>query len=902
MSRIRALILLALLAPAFAAESATERILLKARFTEQVKGDLEEARALYKRALLDDKSLDGARQAEIRVRIAHCLVYGAPPRDKQALGYLAPEIYRGPGIPPDVRIEARRLRDTIDARRPAPTKTPPPTRDRDREIGRRVAGHLAEARRHLARNHLFLAFVGAHKALNLAPEDPDALALEAQIRTRLDRVAALLESPLAFLKSWSAAQVKTVARRARAHLHGALKAYRARDFPKGEREFLAAITEVDGCEFADASAELIELRETIYEQWRALREQHLGKQKADPHIPARPPRGTPAADYLAQLQRMLDFISSTEHEYRLIPVTPGRASTNARGQVRPRGQIRPRGFILERGAVPSHWTLARFAHLYLPRHLDPRSWTMRGNFLDAAGAMLVARNRPEVLDRVQKEIKQLEAPATATMTCEFVLISIPDDVLRKFTDKFGPFHDMGTGGDPMLGCVVPPEIAFQRICGWLRDENVDVRVDRDRFEARMANGRAETLLAGRAIDAAYGYSKDALRAAPPYQRNYGVLLDLLPWQRARSGTALAIRIAVRQPVLPVPIGGRKQGVPRFLTQSLSGYADLPTGSTLAVAGLVDPFAREQSGGQSLLLLLHTPSGARATPAAAAGDAIEIDVKRLLYDVHKDDAGPIANAERGFVPMAPLAVFEQRARFLEARLRELVPDRELDFDWQAAVVRVSTAESEAVEAAVAALEKEARRVFVVELEMRAVRTSVFQRWMKRERIQPRAWGAAELSVLDGGSGATLLRNLPAASKNDALAPSSRWSVLGLQARHMRSTRSRTTTAAASDERLALRAAETVTEGVRVTVRPYLMHGREIRAEVFVETAGLAPGRASAGLVSDLGGKMSMVRAAGTLEFGTRSAPKTALICRIPHPTASRPGELIEIVLSLNIRLQ
>ena len=897
MSRTHALLfLLPLLAgPADAGESAADRILLRARCAEQVQGDLEKARGFYKQALAD-RSLDEVRQAEIRVRIAYCLVHGAPPRDNQALGYLHSSIYRNSEIPERVRIEAERLRETIRARRPATADAPTPTRDRDREIARRVAGHLAEARRHLARDHLFLAFVGAHKALGLAPEDPDALALEAQIRTRLDRVAALLDSPLAFLKSWSAAQVKTVARRARAHLRTALAAYRTRKFKAGESAFLEAITEIDSCEFGDASTELIDLRETIHEQWRALREQHYGKQRAEPRVPVRAPRGTPAADYLRQLQRMLDFLSSTEHEYRLIPVTPGRVSVSPRGQVPP-----PRGFVLERHPTPSRWTLARFAHLYLPRHIEPRSWTTRGNFLDTAGAMLVARNRPDVLDKLQREIKLLEAPTPGTITCEFVLISIPDDALRKFAGKFGPLRNMGTGEDPMLGCVVPPEIPLERICGWLTDENVEVHLDRDRFELRLPNGRSETLLAGRPIEAAHGYRKERLRAAPPYQRNYGVLLDMLPWQRD-GATSLALRIAVRQPIPPVPTD-RERTVPRFLTQSLVGYADLAPGATLAIAGLVDPFARargERGGGGSLLVLLHMPSGRRTAPATAAADALEIDIKRLLYDVHKDDAGPVVDAEKGFVPISPLAGFENRARFLEARMREIVPDVDLDFDWEAAVVRVRAAHREAVEGAVAALEQDARRVYVVDLEARAVSTSAFQRWMRRENVATKAWGKAELAVVDAESGATVLRNLPAAQKNDPFTPRSRWVVLGLQARHMRATRSRTVAAAASEEWLASGAVETVTEGVRITVRPYLVGGQEIRADISVETAGLAPN--SDTNASKRAAPLTVVGASGTVVFGTRTRPKTVLVCRIPHPTASRPGELIEVVFALNIRLQ
>ena len=68
----------------------------------------------------------------------------------------------------------------------------------------------------------------------------------------------------------------------------------------------------------------------------------------------------------------------------------------------------------------------------------------------------------------------------------------------------------------------------------------------------------------------------------------------------------------------------------------------------------------------------------------------------------------------------------------------------------------------------------------------------------------------------------------------------------------------------------------------------------------QLSGLAP--SSDTDASKRAGPLTVVGASGTVVFGTRTRPKTVLVCRIPHPTASRPGELIEVVFALNIRLQ
>jgi hypothetical protein len=41
-------------------------------------------------------------------------------------------------------------------------------------------------------------------------------------------------------------------------------------------------------------------------------------------------------------------------------------------------------------------------------------------------------------------------------------------------------------------------------------------------------------------------------------------------------------------------------------------------------------------------------------------------------------------------------------------------------------------------------------------------------------------------------------------------------------------------------------------------------------------------------------------AGTIDLGNPDRPGTALICRIPHPTLSRPDRLTEIVVAISVR--
>jgi len=874
------------------ATAPVERILLEARHAEQVRGDFDAAGRLYRKAL-EDQSLDTARQAEIRLRIAHC--YSEMGDDRRALDYLASTIYERPEIPPATRREAERLRGRLRDRVPRERIDPRPDRLAEQEKRQRVSEHLAEARRHLARNRLMLAYAAAQKALDLSPENPDVQELDAQIQTRLSGVAAVLESPLAFLRVWSDAQVKSVAAQSRQKLHAALNAYREGSFAAGEREFGEAIALIDACEFADGSTELLDLRETIRERWRNERERYYGKERAEPRIPARTAGSTPAADYLRQLQRMLDVLSSPDHEYRLLPVAPHEPAHA------PRSQRKPRSMVLERAAMPSSWTLARFAHAHLRRRIDPESWLRRGNFLDTAGEMLVARNRPAVLDRLQAAIKELENPKTASVPCEFLLVSVPTPLLDRFAAKFGKWNSSERERDPLLYRVLPSSIPLDHILGWLNEQSLDVEVslDRDGFSTMLANARGESLLAGRPLRDAHDYADARLRGAHPLRRLYGVLLDVAPWRDAEGRDALGLRVIVRQPAPPA------NGVARFLTQTGELYADLGVGGTLVASGLVDPFAAARAdtgGGRSLLLILRFPGAERTGEGDTRGTEFEFVVRQLLYEVHSDDPGPRRDPARGFVPTTRLDALGDRAAFLGARLREILAKHQIELDWEEAVLRVPEKAMADARDAIAALEKEAKATYIVEVETQVVRTSAFQRWMERSGLELRPWGEAQLALVPSDEARAIERQLPSLRDENVFAPRGRWAVLGLQARHLRATRTRTVPAVATEDDLARRATQTVTEGLVVTVRPFLDAGRNVRADVSIETAGLEElreERALGGDVPAFRARVHGIDARGTLDFGTRTKTQTALVCRVPHPTMSRPESLTEMVISIRV---
>lgn len=869
-----------------------EELLLRARQAEYVKGDFDLARKLY-RAALPDKSLDRARQAVIRLRIAHCFIELG--EEKKASRYLEPSIYERSDIPRAVRDEAERMRGRLRPRVLPPRKDETTRAQREADVRERVANHLAEARRHLGRNRLMAAHGATQKALALAPESTDAKALDAQIQTRLSGVSAFVASPLAFLKAWSAARVKSVARDAREHMKAGLRAFRGRDVEKGEREFGLAIALIDGCEFADASTDLLDLREAVREHWREQRARRFGAAKAEPRIPVRTRVSTPAADYLRQLQRMLDVLSSPEHEYRLMPIASGTRATI------PRGRRKPRGFVLEHDAAPSRWSLARFARAYLAQQVEPTSWTERGNFLDTAGDMLVARNRPAVLDRMQAELKLLESPSLAVLPSEFLLISVPTPLLKRFARQFGEWK---RGPDAILTRVIPARIEPKHIAGWLRDENVDVRLDRDRYTTFVGNGQATTLLAGRSITEARGYADAKVTTTPAFLRTYGVLLDLLPWRMVNGSTAVTLSATVRQPAPPMA-----DEVPRFLSQVGETYEELPAGSTLAISGFTDPFAAARAEGaatgRSLLVLWRFPGKAQERGDDAGGSELDLSMRKLLYDVHADDPGPRRHETLGFAPTPRVDTIRARAKFLSAQFDRLLPDTQARLDLDKAVLRVPQKSLTQANTVIEALEREARRTFAVEVKGYVVRTSAFQLWMARNEVKLKRWGDAQVALLPTDEARAVLAKLPAATAPDPFAPEARWSVRGLQLLHLRATRTRTVPAEFVDDDLPQSEVATVTEGIVLGIRPYLWAGRNIRADIRAQTATLEVLRESANNANNsvsIAQRIGGVSAAGEMEFGTRSKPITAIVCRIPHPTESRPKSLTELVFSVRVTLR
>jgi hypothetical protein len=91
-------------------------------------------------------------------------------------------------------------------------------------------------------------------------------------------------------------------------------------------------------------------------------------------------------------------------------------------------------------------------------------------------------------------------------------------------------------------------------------------------------------------------------------------------------------------------------------------------------------------------------------------------------------------------------------------------------------------------------------------------------------------------------------------------------------------------------------------MRLTVRPYTWRGNTLRVEIGLETCALESDeeeRALAIAAPSHRTRFSGNRVRCTLDLGNPDAPKTALLCRIPHPE-SRPDRLVELVVALTVR--
>jgi hypothetical protein len=171
-------------------------------------------------------------------------------------------------------------------------------------------------------------------------------------------------------------------------------------------------------------------------------------------------------------------------------------------------------------------------------------------------------------------------------------------------------------------------------------------------------------------------------------------------------------------------------------------------------------------------------------------------------------------------------------------------------------------------------------------------------MAREELVEQPFGTADLAL------AERRQIVSGTEPPDVFAPAN-WAKItcrGLQARHGLSTRTRTSPAYASEDELAKAATRTVTEGTRVTVRPYAWAGR-LWVEVDIQTGSLESEVEEMALDmpvpshrTHLGG----THVVGTIDLGDWKQPKTAIITGIPHPTASRADKLTEIAVSLSVR--
>jgi hypothetical protein len=280
--------------------------------------------------------------------------------------------------------------------------------------------------------------------------------------------------------------------------------------------------------------------------------------------------------------------------------------------------------------------------------------------------------------------------------------------------------------------------------------------------------------------------------------------------------------------------------------------------------------------------------------------------RTLLLGQRDFPGPQADPVLGFREPEALAVLRDRARFLERLVRDELGVAEVAVDVEEAVMRVPAARREDAAQIVAAMERESAHSYVVEVHTRAVRSAILARWLAREGLELRPLDGAEYALAEEQGAGLLLRNLDPAEPPDIFAPLGEWpkpTALGLQARHLLSARSRTSPVYASEEDLATGDTRTVSEGIRLSVRPYAWRGNTLRVEIDIETCALeeqTEERALAGAIPSHRTRFSGTRVRGTIDLGHPDTPKTALFCRIPHPTESRPDHVVELVVAIRVR--
>jgi hypothetical protein len=599
-------------------------------------------------------------------------------------------------------------------------------------------------------------------------------------------------------------------------------------------------------------------------------------------------------------------------EYRILPVT-----------VRPRVHrrkpyLKPARFLMNRDR-PSEWTAALFAAQIVRLRVEPKSWKEPGNLLSASGSMLFVRNRPEILDAVQKTVRRIENPSPGHLRVRFLLVSIPKSALSQMRREFGPF-ELDGGAGPLYQVVqLTRDRAFAWFRSHLKELAGDKGVEEHVFRVDLENGVRQTLFVNEHLRNAAGYEDPSQIVRWARRERFGLLLDTYPLRDKTGRTATGLRITARIAEPPTRIEetvGAQQVAklyPRFSSQTTELFVDLPPRSLLLVPGLVDPFAAARGArdpDRAFLLVWENPAGEDAAPseAAGAGDVegenegaeVEIQLGDLLAKV-RDDPGPLRTPDRGFVERGAESVLRERAKFLESLFRTRLSDQ-IRIDPSEGTCAVPQTLRDGAMKLIAELEEESRRSYVVRIRARSVRTKFFERWMAREDLSWEPFGDAALARTKATSGEFLLRNLPA-EKGDIFAPEEEmagFAVLGLQARHALSGRMRSSPSYSGEEDLATARTRRVTEGLRVTVRPYSQGGR-IYASVEVETAALEseveePAAPALSYVVQTRG----MRVGGVIEMGASDRPSTAVIARIPHPTETGLERLTEIVVAVTIR--
>jgi len=538
--------LLALSLPGATRAGSTEQLLLRARHKQLVQGDLAGAERLYREAL-KDRSLGPGAQARVRVRIASCLVRRG--RYDVAEPFLAERIYARDEVDPAVRRLAAELRARVRRERPPPRVAPPG--DGVREKRARFDRYLGEARRALDRGENAFAYLRALMARELFPESAEAQALVAEIETRWSGAARFLADPLQWLRDWTETRITQVAARAGKLFREGVAHDGRGAYNLAEGRLREAVRVIDACESAGVSERLVALRRRIELYWREMRAR---TGRGPPDIAPVRRRASPTADYLEALQRMLDMVSSSDREYRLLPVL-GRPGGAPLGWHR-----KPEGFSLLRSA-PSRWTLAAFAREYLRRRVHPRTWSEPGNYLETAGGMLVARNDPAVLDALEEELRQLEKPKTRTLRARLLAVPVGDAAAAAFIERFGPFRRFDRGGSSAYARALPAEYSLDYVASFLRSAGATVHPGRDAFDVPVTNGAAQTFFLARPLRTAQGYGEQA-------KGEYGVLIDAFPYRAGARSPSWACATRSPQPAARRALSscsGRRPRKPRGTT-------------------------------------------------------------------------------------------------------------------------------------------------------------------------------------------------------------------------------------------------------------------------------------------------------------------------------------------------